>query len=144
MPRLVPESEPPLEEKERAARGVKATSEVEIDDTGVLLGLTGTRGERLKILERELLLECGQRGNTIFLRGAAESVALAERFLAEAAQLLRGGVQIGGHDVARALRMLQSEPHVSLRDMFDDTVSLGSGRRPIGPRGLAQKRYVES
>jgi phosphate starvation-inducible PhoH-like protein len=27
--------------------------------------------------------------------------------------------------------------------MFDDVVSLGAGRRGIGPRGLAQKRYVE-
>jgi phosphate starvation-inducible PhoH-like protein len=138
MPRSAPEPDP------RSAADVKATSEVEIEDTGVLLGLTGPHAERLKVLEREIGIECGLRGNTIFLRGRAESVALAERFLAEAAQLLREGVQVGAHDVGRALRALQAEPHVSLRDMFDDVVTLGSGRRPIGPRGLAQKRYVEA
>ena len=47
-------------------------------------------------------------------------------------------------DIARALRVLRSEPHVQLRDMFDDAVQLGGGRRPVGPRGLAQKRYVEA
>jgi phosphate starvation-inducible PhoH-like protein len=40
--------------------------------------------------------------------------------------------------------MLKSEPHVQLRDMFDQQVSLGSGRRPIGPRGVAQKAYVDA
>jgi phosphate starvation-inducible PhoH-like protein len=71
-------------------------------------------------------------------------VALAERFLAETAVLLRQGVEVQPADVGRALRMLRSEPHVQLRDMFDQQVSLGSGRRPIGPRGVAQKAYVDA
>ena len=136
MPRVVPESE--------TLSDMKAVSEVEIDDTSVLLGLTGPRGERLKALERELSIECGLRGNTIFLRGPAHGIAVAERFLAQAAQLLKGGVEIGAHDVPRAVRMLESDPHASLREAFDDGVTLGSGRKPVGPRGLAQKRYVDA
>ena len=139
MTRLVSEPEP-----RATAADVKVTSDVEIDDTTVLMGLTGPRGDRLKAIERELSIECGLRGNTIFLRGRAESVALAERFFAEAAELFRQGVQIDAADVGRALRMLQSDSRVNLRDMFDDVVTLGLGRRPVGPRGLAQKRYVES
>jgi phosphate starvation-inducible PhoH-like protein len=131
-------------ESDTQTTDVKATSEVEIDDTTVLLGITGPRSERLKVIERELGLEVGLRGNTIFLRGQAQNVALAERFLSEAAGLLKQGIAVAAHDVGRALRMLQNEPHVSLRDAFDDVVTLGSGRRPIGPRGLAQKKYVES
>ncbi len=146
MPRLVPDPEPrpaPSPRDERAAE-VMVTSEVEIDDSAVLLALAGPRNERLKVIERELAIECSLRGSSILLRGQVASVALAERFFAEAAQLSREGVQIGAHDVGRALRMLQSEAHVSLRDMFDDVVTLGSGRRPVGPRGVAQKRYVEA
>jgi phosphate starvation-inducible PhoH-like protein len=33
---------------------------------------------------------------------------------------------------------------MQLSDMFDESIALGPGRRPIGPRGLAQKRYVEA
>jgi phosphate starvation-inducible PhoH-like protein len=110
----------------------------------VLLGLTGARGDRLRALERELGIECGQRGNTIFLRGSAEGVALAERFLSEAAQLLRQGVQLGADDVPRAVQMLRADPKMQLREAFDEAVPLGSGRKPIGPKGFAQKRYVES
>jgi len=123
---------------------VKATSELEVDDLHVLLALAGPRNEKLKALEREAKVAVGLRGNKILLEGDAESVALAERFLAETAVLLREGVDVATPDIARALRVLKNEPHVQLRDMFDDAVQLGSGRRPIGPRGLAQKRYVEA
>jgi phosphate starvation-inducible PhoH-like protein len=137
MPRFAPESE-------GRPGDVKATSEVEIDDTAVLLGLTGARGDRLRALERELGIECGLRGNTVFLRGSAEPVALAERFLSEAAALLRQGVQLGTDDIARAVHVLRTEPQLRLRDVFDQAVPLGSGRKPIAPKGLAQKKYVES
>ncbi|HEY8092091.1 MAG TPA: PhoH family protein [Polyangiaceae bacterium] len=123
---------------------VKATSEVEVDETRILLALAGPRNERLKALEREANVAVGLRGNKILLEGDATSVALVERFLAETAVLLKQGVEVHTADIARALRVLRSEPHVQLRDMFDDVVSLGAGRRPVGPRGVAQKRYVES
>jgi phosphate starvation-inducible PhoH-like protein len=123
---------------------LKATSEIEVEDTSVLLALAGPRNEQLKILERECGVVAALRGNRIMLGGDAVAVALAERFLAEAASLLAQGVQIDSADIARALRQLRDEPHARLRDMFDDTVTVGTGRRPVGPRGLAQKRYVES
>jgi phosphate starvation-inducible PhoH-like protein len=123
---------------------VKAASELELDDTRVLLALAGPHNEKLKALERAAGVSVGLRGNKILLEGDAENVALAERFLAETAVLLRQGVDVQAQDIARALRMLRTEPHLQLRDMFDDVVSLGHGRRPVGPRGVAQKRYVES
>jgi phosphate starvation-inducible PhoH-like protein len=123
---------------------VQAVSELEVDDARVLLALAGPRNEKLKLIEREANVTVGLRGNKILLEGDAENVALAERFLAETAVLLKQGVEVQPNDVARALRMLRSEPRVQLRDMFDDVVPLGGGRRPVGPRGLAQKRYVES
>jgi phosphate starvation-inducible PhoH-like protein len=118
-----------------------ASSELEIDDRQVLLALVGPHNERLKVLEREANVAVGVRGNKILLRGDAEEVALVERFLADSASLSREGVELDGGDIAPALRMLRGEPRVPLRDMFDG-VALGTGRRPVGPRGFAQKRYV--
>ncbi len=126
------------------ADSVKATSELEVDDQDVLMEICGPRNERLDLLHRESGVEVGLRGQTIFLRGEAEAVALAERFLAEAASLAKQGTRIATGDIARAFRTLRSQPNTRLHDMFDDVVTVGSGRRPIGPRGIAQKRYVES
>jgi phosphate starvation-inducible PhoH-like protein len=134
----------PVEQPHGSTDRVQAVSELEVDDAHVLLALAGPQNDKLKILEREANVTVGLRGNKIFLEGDAQNVALAERFLAETAVLLKQGVEVRSNDVARALRALRSEPHVQLRDMFDDVVPLGGGRRPVGPRGLAQKRYVES
>jgi phosphate starvation-inducible PhoH-like protein len=135
---------PPIAEPQSGSTAVKATSELEVDDTRVLLSLAGARNEKLRLLEREASVTVGLRGNKILLEGDAENVALAERFLAETASLIRSGVDVQAQDISRALRVLKSEPHVRLRDMFDEVVPVGAGRRPVGPRGLAQKRYVEA
>ena len=45
----------------------KASSELEVEDTRVLLALAGPRNERLKILEREASVAVGLRGNKILL-----------------------------------------------------------------------------
>jgi phosphate starvation-inducible PhoH-like protein len=136
----------PQSKQEQAAtpETVRATSELEVDDSRVLLGIAGPRNEKLKALEREAGVAVGLRGNKILLSGDVARVALAERFLAESATLLRQGVDIGASDVQRALRMLAAEPQMQLRDMFDAEVQLGAGRRSVGPRGVAQKRYVDA
>jgi phosphate starvation-inducible PhoH-like protein len=129
---------------EDASGSARATSEVEIEDTAVLRSLAGPQNSRLRILEREANVAVGLRGNRILLEGDAKNVGLAERFLAESASLLDHGVHLETHDLARAVRMLRSEPNARLRDMFDDGVTIGGGRKPIGARGLAQKRYVDA
>jgi phosphate starvation-inducible PhoH-like protein len=122
----------------------KATSELEVDDTRVLLVLAGPRNQKLKAIEREAGVAIGMRGNTLLIEGDAENVALAERFLTQTAALHAQGVDVTLADVGRAIGLLRSEPEAQLRDMFDDALTIGAGRRSIGPRGLAQKRYVES
>jgi phosphate starvation-inducible protein PhoH and related proteins len=144
MPRSVEPNDTSAKRPSAPASRVTASSELEVDDTRVLLALAGPRNERLKLLETEARVTVGLRGNKILLEGNAEDVALAERFLAETAALLKQGVDVQSRDVARAIRVLRSEPHVQLRDMFDDAVPVGAGKRPVGTRGVAQKRYVES
>ncbi len=121
-----------------------ATSELEIEDTRVLMALAGPRNERLKALELAAGVTIGLRGNTLRLGGDPANVELAERFLTQTATLLAQGVDVDTSDVARALATLRAEPGAHLRDMFDAEVHVGAGRRSVGPRGLAQKRYVDA
>ena len=122
----------------------RVTSELELDDARVLLALCGTRNEALPFLEREAQIEASVRGHTILLAGKAANVALVERYLVEAAALARQGVHVERADIGRALRMLREGEGTHLSDMFDESIAVGPGRRPIGPRGLAQKQYVEA
>src|SRR5690242_15964306 len=121
--------------------GVGASAEVEVADTAVLLALSGPHNELLKVLGEEAGIGVGLRGNSILLAGDPERVALAERFLGEAAGILRGGAELDANDYIRALRTLRADPTLRLRELFDEVVLVTPRHRPIAPKGLAQKRY---
>lgn len=123
---------------------VRVTADVEVLDTQALVALAGPGNEHLRLVSRTLSIDAGVRGNTIRLVGDAKRVALAERFLAEAAQLLAAGTPLEPQDFARGLQALIDDPELSLRDLFDDVVLVSARRRPITAKGLAQKRYIQA
>jgi len=123
---------------------LRITADVEVVDTQTLLSLAGPANEHLKTIARALSIECGLRGNTIRLAGEAASVALAERFLAEAAQMIRAGSPLDPQDIARGVSALRDDPSLSLRDLFDDVVLITARRRPINAKGVAQGRYIQA
>ena len=47
-------------------------------------------------------------------------------------------------DCTRALRMLRADPNARVRDLFEDIVLVTPSHRPITPKSLGQKRYVEA
>jgi phosphate starvation-inducible PhoH-like protein len=98
----------------------------------------------LKHLSKTLAIEAGVRGNTIRLSGDADKVELAERFLAEAAQLIQSGSPLDQQDYVRGLQALRDDPGTSLRDLFEDVVLITARRRPIAAKSIAQKRYIQA
>jgi phosphate starvation-inducible PhoH-like protein len=124
--------------------GVGVNAEVEVADTAVLLALSGPNNELLKVLGEETGVGVGLRGNSILLAGEPDRVALAERFLGEAAALVKSGTELDANDFIRGLRTLRTDPMLRLRDLFDEVVLVTPRHRPITPKGLAQKKYIEA
>jgi phosphate starvation-inducible PhoH-like protein len=123
---------------------VRSTADLEVLDTGALAALVGPANEHLKLVGRTLGIECGVRGNTVRMAGGPEEVALAERFLAEAAQMLGTGAELESADFVRGLNALREEPSLTLRDLFEDVVLITARRRPIAAKSVAQKRYIQA
>jgi phosphate starvation-inducible protein PhoH and related proteins len=123
---------------------LRITADVEVMDTAVLVALAGQGNDHLKLLAKTLGIEAGVRGNTIRLAGNADRVGLGERFLAEAAQLLRDGGELEAQDYARGVQALLDDPAMTLRELFEDVVLITARRRPITAKGLAQKRYIQA
>jgi phosphate starvation-inducible protein PhoH and related proteins len=126
------------------AAGSAIQSEFELDDTAVLQEVLGPSGSHLKIVERELGVEVGARGNRVFVQGRGPDVGVAIRVLAELADLVKGGTQLGAADVSRAVKMIVQSPDMRLRDVFNDVLLVTTSRRVVTPKGIAQKRYVEA
>jgi phosphate starvation-inducible protein PhoH and related proteins len=123
---------------------LRITADVEVLDNSALLSLVGAGNDNLKVVAKTLGIECGVRGNTIRLAGDADAVALAERFLAEAAQLIRDGNALDAQDYARGVKALKDDPALSLHELFEDVVLITARRRPVNAKSIAQKRYIQA
>jgi phosphate starvation-inducible protein PhoH and related proteins len=116
----------------------------EVDDTSILLALSGPQQSLLGEVSRQSGVDVSLRGNTIYLAGAEGDVRVARRFFANAAELVSKGYEIAASDVARSLRDLRGDPSSSLVDLLDEAIVITNRRRPIVPKGPAQRRYIEA
>jgi phosphate starvation-inducible PhoH-like protein len=120
------------------------TERVTLDDNRVALSLYGPNNGHLKLIERETGTEVHARGNELTFVGAAEAVSVARRLVEQLYGLARGGTPIGPEDIGRAAVALRADAGVDLRQVFNDTILVAGRARPIAPKGLAQKRYVDA
>jgi phosphate starvation-inducible protein PhoH and related proteins len=84
------------------------------------------------------------RGNEVTLVGPADRVALGRSLVEQLYQLAKRGKPLATQDIARAVAVLSSNQHAQIKDVFRDTVLMASRARPIQPKGLAQKRYIDA
>jgi phosphate starvation-inducible protein PhoH and related proteins len=71
-------------------------------------------------------------------------VAVARSLVDQLYRMARGGAAISPEDIGRAAVALRADAGVDLRDVFHDTILVAGRARPIAPKGLAQKRYVDA
>jgi phosphate starvation-inducible protein PhoH and related proteins len=117
---------------------------VVLDDNRVALTLFGERNANLKRIELETNARLHSRGNELTLMGSADAIAQARRLVEQLYRMARSGRPIGPEDVGRAAEVLRGDATANLQEVFSDTILVGSRARPIAPKGLAQKRYVDA
>jgi phosphate starvation-inducible protein PhoH and related proteins len=107
--------------------------------------LFGTRDENLHVLQDGLNITIDLRSESIELEGAARDVARAEQLFNDYEHLQRSGFTFNNGDLNSMLRVLVSDPSVSLRSLAEagKQRSFG-GRRTVQPKSLNQRRYLEA
>jgi phosphate starvation-inducible PhoH-like protein len=120
------------------------TERLTLEDNRVALALYGERNANLKLIERETGAELHSRGNDLTIVGPGDMVAIARRLVEQLYGMARGGSPISPEDIGRAAVALRADSGVDLRDVFHDTILIAGRARPIAPKGLAQKRYVDA
>jgi phosphate starvation-inducible protein PhoH and related proteins len=121
-----------------------ATSEVLFGDADDLLKVVGPGNEHLRLIEQELDVAAGIRGNRIQLQGSHRAVELATSVLRELQGLASSAVEVGPDEVTRVVSMLRDQPGARLERVLGDVVLVTARRRVITPKGLAQKAYVDA
>jgi phosphate starvation-inducible PhoH-like protein len=119
-------------------------SKIAFEDNLHARTLFGEQNDHLLRLEKILGIRIHARGNTVNLQGDPISVGLAENILRNLYHLVEEGYPFYPGDIDYAVRILRSDDRVNLKDIFLDTVYITSQKRPIAPKGLAQKDYIDA
>ena len=127
-----------------AAPADVVTERVALDDNRAALSMIGERNGNLKLVERETGCQLHSRGNELTIVGPADGVTIARRLVEQLYVMARAGTPISPEDIGRAAVALRADGDVDLRDVFSDTILVAGRARPIAPKGLAQKRYVDA
>jgi phosphate starvation-inducible PhoH-like protein len=120
------------------------TERVTLDDNRVASALYGERNGNLKHVERVTGTQLHARGNELTFVGEADAVSVARRLVEQLYKMARNGAPISPEDIGRAAVALKADAGVDLHEVFNDTILVAGRARPIAPKGLAQKRYVDA
>jgi phosphate starvation-inducible PhoH-like protein len=107
--------------------------------------LFGTRDENLRLMEDILQVHIDLKSNAVQVEGSAESIARVERIFADYEYLRRNGVTLQNGELNGMLKLVTSDPSVTLRSVAESGRQRSAGiKRMVQPRSVNQRRYVEA
>jgi phosphate starvation-inducible PhoH-like protein len=106
--------------------------------------LFGTRDENIRLLENALDVRIQVRNEALEIEGAEAGVARAEAILTDYAGLVREGHLLENGDLNSYLRVVTSDPAVSLRGLVESGKQRAFGKKLITPKTMTQRRYVNA
>ena len=107
--------------------------------------LYGTRDENLRLMEDGLAVQIDLRSDSIQLMGEATAVARVEGIFADFEHLRKLGVHPHNGELNALLKMVVSDPTVTLRGLVESGKQRAVGtKRSVQPRSPNQRKYVES
>jgi phosphate starvation-inducible PhoH-like protein len=107
--------------------------------------LYGTRDENLRLMEDGLAVQIDLRADSIQVMGEATAVARVEGIFADFEHLRKLGVHPHNGELNALLKMVVSDPTVTLRGLVESGKQRSAGvKRMVQPRSPNQRKYVES
>ena len=106
--------------------------------------LFGPRDENLHLIEDGLNVTIDLKADSVVIQGAAADVARAEQVFSDYRHLLRSGYTFSNGDLGSMLRLVATDPTVTLRTLAEAGRARSFGKRPITPKSMNQRRYMEA
>ena len=117
---------------------------VALRGTQEALVLFGRHDKYLRRIEQALGISVVSRGEHLIVNGQPEVVGKAMRLFEDLLVVVRSGAQLRMDDLTYALRTLEDNRLVPLRQIFEERIEVASKRRFVIPRTTGQKIYVDA
>ncbi|MEA2109794.1 MAG: PhoH family protein [Pseudomonadota bacterium] len=116
-------------------------------DTNAIRIIFGEQGENLRVLEEKAGVKISSRGSEVMVQGDDYQIKLVVDLLQELYALVLDGYPLYPTDIDFAYRIKAGDSRADLKSIFLDKVCIrhkGSKRRPITPKSIGQKRYIDA
>jgi len=106
--------------------------------------LFGTRDENIRLLESGLGVSTRLSADSLAIEGDPAAVRRAEHILQDYFALVKEGAVFRNGDLNSLLRVVTSDPDVTLRALFDSGKQRSFGKKVLSPKTPNQRRYLEA
>lgn len=106
--------------------------------------LFGTRDENIRLIETGLNVHTQLVDNSLEIEGEAVSVNRAESILEDYNRLMREGHVFNNGDLNSFLRVVTSDPDVSLLKLVQSGKQRNFGKKMLAPKTVNQRCYIEA
>lgn len=110
---------------------------------GHMTNIFGRLDVYIKKIERSLNVTVICRDEQVKLLGAPEHVVLAKQVISQLLDLSKRGNTITEQNVDYAIALVQKEESATLAEIDDDCIAYTVNGKPIKPKTLGQKNYVD-
>lgn len=116
---------------------------INVDRMEQTVSLFGSFDENIKLIESQYNVRVISRGSEIKVSGDAENVSKAVRAINGLLMLINRGEALSEQNVRYVLSLVNEGNEDKLTEMTGDCVCITAKGKPIKPKTLGQKRYLE-
>ncbi|MBR4241055.1 MAG: PhoH family protein, partial [Eubacterium sp.] len=106
--------------------------------------LFGSFDENIRMIEREYSVSIVSRGSDLKIVGDEENVSKAYRAINSLLVLINKGEALSDQNVRYVMSLVNEGNEDKLPSMTTDTICITSKGRPIKPKTLGQKKYIQA
>ena len=117
---------------------------INVDRMEHAVSLFGSFDENIRQVEEAFSVRVISRGSDIKISGEAENVAKATRAVEGLLTLINKGESLSEQNVRYVLALVNEGAEDKLSDMVGDCICITAKGKPVKPKTLGQKRYVEA
>ena len=115
-----------------------------IDRMENAVSLFGSFDENIKLIENEFSVTVLNRGSDLKISGEAENVAKATTAIERLLALINKGEALSDQNVRDVISLVKDGEEDKLMSLSGDCVCITSKGKPVKPKTLGQKKYVEA
>ena len=116
---------------------------IDIDKMEHAVSLFGSFDENIKSIEKSFSVTVVNRGGEVRISGEAEDVMSASRAINGLLALVTNGEALNEQNVGYVISLVKDGNEDKLGELSGDSICLTTKGRPVKPKTLGQKKYIE-